>query len=191
MAAIDYIIVEGCLGTLYLAKKKKPTKRGPQTMSQDRRPITDSEMIGCFEHYLRNWVEEHEGEDTVVITSSDGKKIFEAKLLDKEETPSIVDPQPEKPVSEDMDKAAFQAYLEAEDKKSYIDTYIDGFEAGAKWDRQLLTKNAVKGVVHHFGDDEIAAIHYNDPKGVPMSYFISSDSLKAGDNVKLITIKED
>lgn len=106
-------------------------------------------------------------------------------------TPSIVDPQPEKPVSEDMDKAAFQAYLEAEDKKSYIDTYIDGFEAGAKWDRQLLTKNAVKGVVHHFGDDEIAAIHYNDPKGVPMSYFISSDSLKAGDNVKLITIKED
>ncbi len=37
----------------------------------------------------------------------------------------------------------------------------------------------------------MAAIHYNDPKGVPMSYFISSDSLKAGDNVKLITIKED
>ena len=97
----------------------------------------------------------------------------------------------EEPVSEDMDKAAFQAYLEAEDKESYTDTYIDGFKAGAKWDRQLLTKNAVKGVVHHFGDDEIAAIHYNDPKGVPMSYFISSDSLKAGDNVKLITIKEE
>ena len=106
-------------------------------------------------------------------------------------TPSIVDPQLEKPVSEDIDKAAFQAYLEAEDKESYTDTYIDGFKAGAKWDRQLLTKNAVKGVVHHFGDDEIAAIHYNDPKGVPMSYFISSDSLKAGDNVKLVTIKED
>ena len=47
-------------------------------MSQDRRPITDGEMIGLFEFYLRKWCEEHEGEDTVVITNSDGKKIFEA-----------------------------------------------------------------------------------------------------------------
>ena len=106
-------------------------------------------------------------------------------------TSSVVDSQSENTMNEDVDKAAFQAYLETEDKESYTDTYIDGFKAGAKWDRQILTKNAVKGVVHHFGDDEIAAIHYNDPKGVPMSYFISSDSLKAGDNVKLITIKED
>jgi hypothetical protein len=53
-------------------------------MSEDRRPITESEMIGLFEFYLRKWCEEHEGEDTVVITNSDGKKIFEAKLLDKE-----------------------------------------------------------------------------------------------------------
>ncbi len=84
MAATDYEIVEGCLGTLYLARKKKPTKRGSQTMSQDRRPITEGEMIGCFEHYLRQWCEEHH-ENTVVITNSDGKKIFEAKLLDKED----------------------------------------------------------------------------------------------------------
>ena len=67
----------------YLArKKKKPTKRGPQTMSEDRRPITEGEMIGLFEFYLRHWCEEH-GEDTVVITNEDGKKIFEATLLDK------------------------------------------------------------------------------------------------------------
>ena len=85
MAATDYVIVEGCLGTLYLARKKKPTKRGPQTMSQDRRPITEGEMIGCFEHYFRQWCEEHPGEDTVVITDGKGKNIFEAKLLDKEE----------------------------------------------------------------------------------------------------------
>ena len=85
MAATDYIIVDGCLGTLYLTRKKKPTKRGPQTMSKDRRPITEGEMIGCFEHYLRQWCEEHPGEDTVVITNSDGKKIFEATLLDKVE----------------------------------------------------------------------------------------------------------
>ena len=53
-------------------------------MSEDRRPITEGEMIGLFEFYLRKWCEEHEGEDTVVITNSDGKKIFEATLLDKE-----------------------------------------------------------------------------------------------------------
>lgn len=85
MAATDYVIVEGCLGTLYLARKKKPTKKGPQTMSLDRRPITEGEMIGCFEHYLRQWCEKHH-EDTVVITNHNtGKPIFEAKLLDKEE----------------------------------------------------------------------------------------------------------
>lgn len=37
MAATDYIICEGCLGTIYLAKKTKPRKNGPQLMSQDRR----------------------------------------------------------------------------------------------------------------------------------------------------------
>lgn len=84
MAAKDYVIVKGWQNA-YLAKKKKPTKNGPQTMSMDRRPITEGEMIGLFEFYLRKWCEEHEGEDTVVITNSDGKKIFEATLLDKEE----------------------------------------------------------------------------------------------------------
>ena len=83
MAATDYEIVTGWMNA-YLAKKKKPTKNGQQTMSQDRRPITEGEMIGLFEFYLRNWCEEH-GEDTVVITNSNGKKIFEATLLDKED----------------------------------------------------------------------------------------------------------
>lgn len=84
MAAKDYVIVMGWMNA-YLAKKKKPTKKGPQTMSEDRRPIADSEMIGLFEFYLRKWCEEHKGEDTVVITNSNGKKIFEARLLDKDE----------------------------------------------------------------------------------------------------------
>ena len=84
MAAKDYIIVSGWRNA-YLTKKKKPTKKGLQVMSQDRRPITDSEMIGLFEFYLRKWCEDHPDEDTVVITNSDGKKIFEATLLDKDE----------------------------------------------------------------------------------------------------------
>lgn len=83
MAATDYEIVTGWLNA-YLTKKKKPAKKGPQTMSMDRRPVTDSEIIGLFEFYLRRWCEEHEGEDAVVITKN-GKKIFEAKLLDKDD----------------------------------------------------------------------------------------------------------
>ena len=54
MAATDYVIVTGWMNA-YLTKKKKPTKKGPQTMSEDRRPITDGEMIGLFEFYLRKW----------------------------------------------------------------------------------------------------------------------------------------
>ena len=83
MAATDYVIVTGWMNT-YLARKKKPTKKGPQTMSEDRRPITESEMIGCFEFYLRRYCEEHKT-DTVQISDENGKPIFEATLLDKEE----------------------------------------------------------------------------------------------------------
>lgn len=83
MAAKDYIIVSGWQNC-YLARKKKPSKRGPQTMSEDRRPITDEEMIGLFEFYLRRYCEDN-NTDEVVITDVDGKKIFEAKLLDKED----------------------------------------------------------------------------------------------------------
>lgn len=59
MEATGYVIVTGCMNA-YLTKKNKPKKKGSQTMSEDRRPIT-------------------EGEDTVVITNSDGKKIFERR----------------------------------------------------------------------------------------------------------------
>jgi hypothetical protein len=68
-----------------LQRRRSPDKKGIQVMSSDRRPITDGEMIGLFEFYLRRWCDEHPGEDTVVITNSDGKKIFEATLLDKKE----------------------------------------------------------------------------------------------------------
>ena len=80
MAAKDYIIVEGCLGTVYLAKKTKT----PNLMSQDRRVITNNEIIGMFENYLRRFYDENNN-DTLVITGDNGKKIFEAKLIDKDE----------------------------------------------------------------------------------------------------------
>ena len=83
MAATDYVIATGWMNA-YLTRKKKPTKNGPQTMSNDRRVIEDGEIIGLFEFYLRHWCDEHK-EDTVVITNADGKKIFDATLLDKKE----------------------------------------------------------------------------------------------------------
>lgn len=82
MTAKDYAIVTGWANA-YIARKKKSAKKGMQTMSSDRRPITEDEIIGLFEFYLRNWCEEHEG-NTVVIKKG-GKIIFEATLLDKEE----------------------------------------------------------------------------------------------------------
>ena len=54
-----------------------------------------------------------------------------------------------------------------------------------------LTKDAVDGVVHRLDGDELAAIHYNDPKGVQMCYYASASGLEAGDKVKLILVKED
>ena len=76
MAAKDYVFVTGMV-TPYLAKKTKS-----QVMSQDRRPIEDNEILGLFEFYLRKLCEESK-KDTVVITDGKGKKLFEAKLLDK------------------------------------------------------------------------------------------------------------
>ena len=82
MAAKDYIIVTGWQNA-FLAKKKAPTKKGPQTMSMDRRVIEDSEMIGLFLFYLRRYCEENETDNVVI--SQNGKKIFEAKLFETEE----------------------------------------------------------------------------------------------------------
>lgn len=83
MAAKDYVFQEGIFD-IYLAKKKKQTNSKVSLMSSDRRPLTEGEQIGIFEHYLRRYCREH-NTDTVSITTSDGKKIFEAKLFDLED----------------------------------------------------------------------------------------------------------
>lgn len=77
MAAKDYVFQTGCFGTVYLAKKTK----SKTLMSQDRRPLTDTECIGIFESYLREWCENNK-KNELVITAGD-KVIFEAKLIDK------------------------------------------------------------------------------------------------------------
>lgn len=45
MAANDYAFIPG-LFNVFLAKKKKLSKNGPQIMSQDRRQVSESEIIG-------------------------------------------------------------------------------------------------------------------------------------------------
>ena len=81
MAAKDYIFVESAFGNVYLAKR---TTRLKNVMSQDRRLVEDNEIIGMFEKYLRRFCEEN-GTDTFEVSTIGGKKIFEAKLIDKED----------------------------------------------------------------------------------------------------------
>jgi hypothetical protein len=78
MSAKDYIIVEGCLGTPYLSKKTKSNK----LMSQDRRPISDNEIIGLFENYLRRFCVENKSL-TLEITDNCGNRIFSATIVGK------------------------------------------------------------------------------------------------------------
>lgn len=68
---------------------------------------------------------------------------------------------------------------------------VDLVKLGAEWQKQQMMKDAVEGVVHHYADDELAAVHYNDPKGTPMSIYVSSKGLSAGDKVKIIIVKEE
>lgn len=56
--------------------------------------------------------------------------------------------------------------------------------------REQMMAKAVDGVVHRFDGCGVASVHYNDPNGVPMAYFIPSEGLSAGDKVKIITIKK-
>lgn len=77
MPASDYIFVTGWLNA-YLAKRNKSI----DVMSKDRRVISENEIIGLFEFYIRKYCAEN-NTDTLIINKN-GKKIFEAKLIDKE-----------------------------------------------------------------------------------------------------------
>jgi hypothetical protein len=108
---------------------------------------------------------------------------------------------------ETLDEAAVRTHIELEESGNL--SFINTFSKGAEWQKQQMKevlqteyekgrfdmreemmKDAVGGVVHHFADDEVAAVHYNDTKGTPMSIYVSSKELSAGDKVKIIIIKE-
>ncbi len=80
MAAKDYEFYPAALsGQIYLAKKTKT----PHLMSKDRRIVTDNEIIGLFEHYLRR-VCARNGSDTITITDENDKVLFIVTLKDTE-----------------------------------------------------------------------------------------------------------
>ncbi len=78
MAAKDYEFVETIFGDVYLAKRTKD----PHVMSEDRRKVTDNEIIGLFETLLRRKCAEND-DHTLFIQDENGNKIFRAILKAK------------------------------------------------------------------------------------------------------------
>ena len=106
----------------------------------------------------------------------------------------------EEPASEDLDIAASQYVTDPNNFVDWIGNHgetddisyiIKAFQAGAKWQKEQLMSKAVDGVVHMFSDREVASVYYNDPNGVPLSFYTSSEGLSAGDKVKILVIKQE
>lgn len=149
--------------------------------------MTDKEIIRAeIESYI----------DTLERNSGLTGHFGDAQMGLCEKLLTFIDSMPEEPENDDLkeeiknflDQTGAPYYWAGEEEQlEWVEIIARHF---ANWQKKQLMKSGVNGVVHHFGDDEIASIHYYDPKGIPMSYFVSSEDLKAGDNVKLITIKE-
>ena len=83
MAAKDYeIYVSGLTSTLYLAKV---SKRNPNVMLEDRRKITEGEILMLIDCYMDKKCQEEEYKDGVVRFKSHIQegKIIEIQLRDK------------------------------------------------------------------------------------------------------------
>ena len=83
MAAKDYeICVSGLTSTPYLAKV---SKRNPNVMLDDRREITEGEILMLIDCYMSNKCKDEEYEDGVVCFKSHIQegKIIEIQLKDK------------------------------------------------------------------------------------------------------------
>ena len=72
MAAKDYTICEGMMG-LYFAKT---SKKEPHRMLNDRRLLTESEILGII-----HWYAKTEGRHKIIHL--DGKPVVEIKLIEK------------------------------------------------------------------------------------------------------------
>lgn len=79
MAATDYVFVTD-RDNAYLVKTIGSIQQGFRLVNSDRRPITESELIGLFEFFLRK-CRDCTGDDSLVISNDDGKPIFVATLI--------------------------------------------------------------------------------------------------------------
>ena len=79
MAAKDYSFHTGIWGSVYLAKNTK----SKTIMSQDRRVITENELLGLFEFYVLSKCELDKCR-TFGVSDGNGEEIFEVKLSDKQ-----------------------------------------------------------------------------------------------------------
>ena len=89
MAAKDYeICVSGLTSTPYLAKV---SKRNPDVMLDDRREISEGEILMLIDCYMSNKCQEGEYKDGVVCFKShiQEDKIIEIRLKDKAQGNSI------------------------------------------------------------------------------------------------------
>ena len=83
MAAKDYeICVSGLTSTLYLAKV---SKRDPNVMLDDRREISEGEILMMIDCYMSNKCQDEEYKDGIVCFKSHIQegKIIEIQLRDK------------------------------------------------------------------------------------------------------------
>lgn len=83
MAAKDYeICVSGLISTPYLAKV---SKRNPNVMLDDRREITEGEILMLIDCYMSNKCQDEEYKDGIVCFKSHIQegKIIEIQLRDK------------------------------------------------------------------------------------------------------------
>ena len=83
MAANEYeICISGLTSTPYLAKV---SKRNPNVMLDDRREITESEILMLIDCYMSNKCQDEEYRDRIVCFKSHMQegKIIEIQLIDK------------------------------------------------------------------------------------------------------------
>lgn len=67
---------------------------------------------------------------------------------------------------QDIIVAANQAWLKADDKESYADTFIDGFKAGAQWQKSHLWKLADGDDLPEIDREVIVLVKYSTQRNI-------------------------
>lgn len=88
---------------------------------------------------------------------------------------AILDTMQEEPVSEELEKAAVEAFKQIVDSDK--NSFLEIFKAGAQWQEEQMMAKAVEGIAH--------------PDDKEIWCDLEKYHLSDGDKVKVIVIKED